>query len=110
MNQAIGPVDFRIHASRQEGKTSQQIARDLVASAAQIESPIDRELFLQDVSSKTGISVDALIQELARLRRQAPDRRGESTMSEARWPNEGTLTTLAEILVRNPEVRDSGIR
>ncbi|MBU1638550.1 DNA primase [bacterium] len=107
LNSALGPVDFRIHASRMEGKTSQQIAHDLVASAAQIASPIDQELFLQDVSSKTGISVDALMQELARTRRLTPERRGEASNAEVRWPQAGTLTTLAEILVRNPEVRGS---
>ncbi len=107
MNNAVGPVDFRIHASRQEGMTQQQIARDLVASAAQISSQIDQELFLQDVSGKTGISIDALMQELARTRRPGSLRRGEEDTSPSRWPLEGTLTTLVEILVRNPEVRDS---
>lgn len=106
LNTAVSPVDFRIHASRQEGKSAQQIARDLVASAAQIYSPIDQELFLQDVSSKTGISVEALMQELARARRTAPERRTDNAGPEDRWPPAGILTTLAEVLVRNPEARD----
>jgi DNA primase len=107
LNAAKKPVEFRIHAAREEGQTLQQITRDLVTSAAQISSPIDQEVFLQDVSGKTGISVDALIQELLRTRMRSPVRQEEGMQTERPWPPTGTLTTLTEILVRNPEARES---
>jgi hypothetical protein len=64
-------------------------------------------VFLQDVSGKTGISVDALIQELLRTRMRSPVRQEEGMQTERPWPPTGTLTTLTEILVRNPEARES---
>jgi DNA primase len=101
LNHSLDPVEFRVAAAKREGKTLQQIARELVASAAQIASPIDREAFLQEVSAKTGISVDALLREVPRHQPRSEDRQP----ARSNWPSAGPLTTLTEILVRNPEAR-----
>jgi hypothetical protein len=77
--------------------------RDLVASAALIESPVERDLFLQEISANTKVSLDALREELARSP-LAPRTPNETAAAPA-WQPSGSLVTLAGAMIRQPELR-----
>jgi DNA primase len=102
-NEALSPVEFQLLlASRARGSIS-EAAKELIASAALIASPVEQDVFLQQIAAKTGISSDALRRELARVRTPRPS--DEATAAREKWPPPGAVTSLARVLVRNPELR-----
>ena len=100
---ALSPVEFQmVLAGRQRGERTTAV-RDLVASAALIDSPVERDLFLQEIAAKTNVSLDALREELARspLARRTRGKR----LATPVWQPAGSLSTLAGALIRRPELR-----
>jgi DNA primase len=92
-NHAPSPVEFQLHLARRAKIPAAQTAKDLVQSAANILSPVEQETFLREVSSKTGISMDALLRELARNRTK-PAAQPQQQRSEI-WPTPGPEAKLS---------------
>lgn len=102
-NEALSPVDFQMYlAKRRKGSVS-DAARELVTSAALISSPVEQDVFLRDVSAKTGVSADALRRELSRVR--VPAAAMESAPPRIKWPPPSPLTALVSVLVRQTDLR-----
>lgn len=104
VNESRPIVEFHIDRGRATGATTAQLARELIASAALIPSVIEREAFLQQISQKTGLSMDALMSELSQLKR--PQQQRTQAGQALLWPPKGVETLLAKSLIRTPEIRD----
>lgn len=102
INEAKSAVDFQLLLAERRKTPPAKAAKELVATAAKIRSPIEQELFLKETAEKTGISLDSLLRELPR-RRTATMRSG--TDREA-WPRETVETYLTRVLIRQPGIRE----
>jgi DNA primase len=100
---ALTPVEFQLRLATRNKKAMAEATRELVASAALITSPVEQDVFLQDVAGKTGVSLDALRRELTRVPKTSLERRPSTARTP--WPPAGPLTEIARVLVRRPELR-----
>jgi DNA primase len=105
VNNARNLVEFQSDRAKKANLSVAQVARELIASAALIPSSIDREAFLQEVSGKTGLSMDALSAELAKERKPIPQRENATATRREVWPPKGKETLIARALIRSPEIR-----
>lgn len=103
VNGALSPVEFQMALAARTNAPLRESVRALVESAALIGSPVDREVFLQTVSNKTGIGTDSLLQEMARTRRASDT--NVSAPAKRTWPAAGALTDLTRVLVAEPTIR-----
>ncbi|MCC6477173.1 DNA primase [bacterium] len=103
VNGARGLVEFQTDRGKRSNLPVAQIARELIASAALIPSSIDREAFLQEVSGKTGLSLDALIAEMTQIRR--PQNLRETRRRKSVWPPVGAARDVIEALLSSPEIQ-----
>ena len=102
--QALSPVEFQmVLAGAQRGERTTAV-RDLVASASLIESPVERDLFLQEIAARTKVSLDALREELARTP-LSPRAVQESVNATPPWQPTGPIVTLIGTMIRRPELR-----
>lgn len=101
---ALSPVEFQIALAKRENMARGEAAKQLVASAALIASPVEQDVFLQEISAKTRISLDALRRELAHVQ-PAPRAGRDDEIPRGKWPEPGPLPTLLRVLVRRPELR-----
>ena len=106
VNSALGPVEFQLwRAQNETGKltTSARIAaiKSLLTTARLITKPVEREVFLQEISAKTGVALDALRQELPRKVATS------KPVSSERQPfkTRGAALELVKLLVRCPNLR-----
>lgn len=104
VNAARPVVDFHVARGQASGATTAQLARELIASAALIPSSIEREAFVQQISQRTGLSMDALLSELNQIKR--PQSARPQTPQKVAWPPKGIETFLTRALMRSPEIRD----
>jgi DNA primase len=102
-NEALSPIEFQLFLMKRNRTSTADAVRELVASAALIASPVEQDVFLRDISSKTAVSTDALRRELARVR--APARVSEDASGRSKWPPLSPLTALTRVLVRRGELR-----
>jgi DNA primase len=106
VNRALGPVEFQLwRAQNETGKvtTSARIAaiKSLLATARLITKPVEREVFLQEISTKTGVAADALRQELPRATVPIKAALEERQSFKTR----GAALELVKLLVRCPHLR-----
>jgi DNA primase len=102
-DKALTPVAFQMHMASRTKKPAAEAVKELVASAALISSPVEQDIFLQDVAAKSGVSLDALRREMTRVPQTTPER--TAPVKREPWPPAGALTQLATILIRRPELR-----
>lgn len=105
MNRALPPVEFQLELAARTNAPMRDTVRELVQTSTAIAGPVDRELFLQQVSARTGISADTLHREIARIRTEPRTTAGPPAARAAGWPPRGPLATLTRILVAQPELR-----
>ncbi|MBU1983969.1 DNA primase [bacterium] len=101
---ALSAVDFQLRLAKRRSISLSDAARELVTSAALILSPVEQDVFLQEIAGKTRISLDALRRELSRVR-PAPRTSEETLPPREKWPPPGPVSVLVRILVRRPELR-----
>lgn len=101
---ALSPVEFQIALAKRDKTARGEAAKQLVASAALIASPVEQDVFLQEISAKTRISLDALRRELAHVQ-PAPRTARDDDIPRGKWPEPGPFSTLLRVLVRRPELR-----
>jgi DNA primase len=102
-NEALSPIEFQLFLMKRNQVSRADAVRELVASAALMASPVEQDVFLRDISSKTAVSTDALRRELARVR--SPMRTAEEIPARGKWPSPSPLTALTRVLVRRTELR-----
>lgn len=102
-NEALSPIEFQLFLMKRNQVSLADAVRELVASAALMASPVEQDVFLRDISTKTAVSTDALRRELARVR--APARAVEDMPTRGKWPPPSPLTALTRVLVRRTELR-----
>lgn len=100
---AFSPVEFQLYLAKRTKTPLAEAAKELMATAAAMDSPVDQDVFLREIAAKTGISLDALRDELSRAR-TAPKNSGRAA-EQPIWPAPGPLASLARVLVRRPELR-----
>ncbi|MBM3325329.1 MAG: toprim domain-containing protein, partial [Calditrichaeota bacterium] len=108
VNNALGPVEFQLQLSRSEtGKTTAAArvaaVKSLLSTARLITKPVEREVFLQEISEKTGVGLDALRQELPRQAARTQSVRETAKASPFRLS--GAALELVRLLVRCPDLR-----
>ncbi|MFZ5433599.1 MAG: DNA primase [Calditrichota bacterium] len=101
---ALSAVDFQLKLTARAKTSVSEAAKDLIATAALIGSPVDQDVFLQEISDKTRISLDALRRELARVR-PTPKANREMMPTREKWPPPGPAAVLAKVLIRQPQLR-----
>ncbi len=105
LNAARSPVEFQLEYGDRMGVARKATAREMLTTAGLISSPVDQDIFLQEVAAKTGISLDALRREAGH---QAPPAREATAPARPEvWPKPGPLTALAEVLIRRPLLRNT---
>jgi DNA primase len=102
-NEALSPIEFQLFLMKRNRVAMAEAVRELVASAALIRSPVEQDVFLRDITTKTAVSTDALRRELARVRAPAPT--VEEAAARGKWPSPSPLTALTRVLVRRSELR-----
>jgi DNA primase len=102
-NEALSPIEFQLFLRKRNNVSMADAVRELVASAALIGSPVEQDIFLRDISTKTAVSTDALRRELSRVR--TPGRSAEVVSARGKWPSPSPLTALTRVLVRRTELR-----
>ena len=105
INAARSPVEFQLEYGERIGVPRKASVRELLTTATLISSPVDHDIFLQEISAKTGISLDAIRREATR-QTPPPGREISSTSASEIWPKPGPLTALTEVLVRRPVLRN----
>ena len=105
INAARSPVEFQLEYGERIGVPRKSTVRELLTTAALISSPVDHDMFLQEISAKTGISLDAIRREASR-QGPSPSRETSSVPAAGIWPKPGPLTALTEVLVRRPMLRN----
>lgn len=108
VNGALGPVEFQMQLAQEKGKTISAAARvaavkSLLSTARLISKPVEREVFLQEISTKTSISLDALRQELPR--RAAASKQPREARAPSPFKTRGAALELVKLLVRCPDLR-----
>ncbi|MFH1011039.1 MAG: toprim domain-containing protein, partial [bacterium] len=108
VNGALGPVEFQLQLSRSETGKATAAARiaavkSLLGTARLIMKPVEREIFLQEISEKTGVALDALRQELPRQAARAKSVREAAKPTPFRLS--GAALELVRLLVRCPDLR-----
>jgi DNA primase len=101
---ALSPVEFQLVLAQRSKTPLAEAARELMQTAAAMESPVDQDVLLREIAAKTGISLDALRDELSRTRSHT--RGGERLAERPVWPLPGSITQLARVLIRRPELRE----
>jgi DNA primase len=102
-NEALSPIEFQLFLAKRNHVSLADAVRELVASAALMASPVEQDVFLRDISTKTAVSTDALRRELGRVR--TPGRTAEEAPARGKWPPPSPLTALTRVLVRRTELR-----
>jgi DNA primase len=108
VNSALGPVEFQMQLSQgTSGKataaTRMAAIRSLLETARLIKKPVAREIFLGEISEKTGVALDALRQELPRQVAQAKSAR--ETARSSPFKLSGAALELVRLLIRCPDLR-----
>jgi DNA primase len=103
LNAALSPVEFQMQLAQKSKAPLREAVQQLIVSATMIASPVDRDVFLQQVSNKTGIGTESLLQEMARTRR--PEQTTIARPAAVIWPQAGALADLTRILVAEPTIR-----
>ncbi|MCL4306259.1 DNA primase [bacterium] len=104
VNDSKPVVEFHVERGKASGATQAQLARELLATALQIPSVLEREAFVQQIAMHTGLSADTLLSELAQQRK--PIQRQSAVRQAQTWPPKGTETLISSSLIRSPEIRD----
>jgi DNA primase len=102
VNEAISSVAFQLLLSKRARVSTSDAVRELLTSASQISSHVEREVFLKEVAEKSGVSFDALLRELPRVATTSPKQHAEQG---EQWPPKSPITTLAMILIQRPDLR-----
>lgn len=105
LNTARSPVEFQLEYGDRMGAPRKASVRELLATAGLISSPVDQDIFLQEIAAKTGISLDALRREPSHHTPAA--RETTSPTRPEVWPKPGSLTALTEVLIRRPLLRNA---
>jgi DNA primase len=108
INDALGPVEFQMHLARKKGEIITAAARvaavkSLLNTARQISKSVEREVFLQEISVKTGVGLDALRRELPR--RDVSAKPAQETPASGSFKVRGAALELVKLLVRCPDLR-----
>jgi DNA primase len=107
INAARSPVEFQLEYGQRMKIARKASVRELLSTAALISSPVDQDMFMQEIAARTGVNLDALRTELSRQGIPLPaSREAISTSPSEVWPKPGPLVTLAETLVRCPALRN----
>ena len=94
--------------AQKKGETITAAARvaavkSLLSTARQIPKPMEREVFLQEISVKTGVGLDALRRELPR--RAVSSKPAQETPASGPFKIRGAALELVKLLVRCPDLR-----
>lgn len=108
VNNAVEPVEFQMQLAQGKNKTLSTAARvaavkSLLETASQISKPVEREVFLQEISTRTGVALDSLRQGLPRRVSSRPRQEAGSAPQGSKIS--AAALELVKLLVRSPDLR-----